>query len=99
MAYKGKANRKKANFNSFELTFLNNNKEETMKKTTIPKNRAQQHKELKKQIEERHPGIKEVIEVYNQWEEAHKAEQAHQAIKNSAYKITYSNSSNPKSFL
>ena len=70
-----------------------------MKKATIPKSRAQQHRELKKQISERHPGIKEVMEVYNQWAEAHKAEQAHQAIKNSAYKIAYSDSSNPKSFL
>ena len=70
-----------------------------MKKATKPKSRAQQHKELKKQIAKRHPGIKEVMEVYNQWKEAHKAEQAYHAIKNSAYKIGYSDSTNPKSFL
>ena len=70
-----------------------------MKKHVIPKSRVKRHAELKKQIRKRHPGIKEVMEVYNQWEEAHKAEQAHQAIKNSSYKVSYSNSSNPKSFL
>ena len=70
-----------------------------MKKRILPKSRAKRHAELKKQIEEQHPGIKEVMEVYNQWGEAHKAEQAHQAIKNAGYKIIYSNSSDPKSFL
>ena len=70
-----------------------------MKRQNTSENRAKRHTELKKQIEERHPGIKEVMEVYNQWGEAHKAEQACQAIKNADYKIMYSNSSDPKSFL
>ena len=70
-----------------------------MKKHRAPKNRAKRHAELKKQIVKRRPGIKEVMDVYHQWEEAHKAEQAHQAIKRSGYKVIYSNSSDPKSFL
>ena len=70
-----------------------------MKKYTAPKSKAKRHVELKKQIIKRHPGIKEIMEVYHQWGEAHKAVQAHQAIKNSGYKVIYSNSSNPKSFL
>ena len=69
-----------------------------MKKYTAPKSRAKRHAELKKQIMKRHPGIKEVMEVYHQWREAHKAEQAHQAIKNSGHKAACSDSSNPKSF-
>ena len=81
------------------FNLIKNNKEGTMKKHSAPENRAKRHAELKKQIEKRHPGIKEVMEVYHQWAEAHKAEQAHQAIKNAGNKIIYSNSSDPKSFL
>ena len=69
------------------------------KKHNVPKSRAKKHAGLKKQITRQHPGIKEVIEVYSQWGEAHKAEQAHQAIKDSSYRIISSNSSDPKSFL
>ena len=69
-----------------------------MKKHSAPENRAKRHAELKKQNEKRHPGIKEVMEVYNQWAEAHKAEQAHQAIKNSGYKVACSDSSSPQFF-
>ncbi len=67
-----------------------------MKKRTAPKSRAKRHAELKKQIVQRHPGIKEVMEVYNQWKQANKAVQAHQAIKNAGYVSYTSNSSNPK---
>ena len=70
-----------------------------MKKYTAPKSRAKKHTELKKQALERHPGIKELMEVYNHWRELHKVEQVHQAIKNPGHKVIYSNSSDPKSFL
>ena len=73
-----------------------------MKKThTLPKSRrAKKYAELNKQAVERHPGIKEVTEVYNnQWKELHKVEQAHQILKNPGYKVIYSDSTNPKSFL
>ena len=72
-----------------------------MKKThTLPKSRrAKKYAELNKQAVERHPGIKEVMEVYDQWKEAHKMEQAHQMLKNSGYEAIYSDSTNPKSFL
>ena len=66
-----------------------------MKKYDAPKNRAKRHAELKKQSLER-PGVKEMMIVYNLWQEAHKAEQAHQATKNSSYTVTNSDSSEPK---
>ena len=69
-----------------------------MKKRTTPKSRKKRHAELKKQIVQRHPGIKEVMEVYNQWKQANKAVQAHQAIKNSGYRVACSDSSDPKLF-
>ena len=66
-----------------------------MKKYHAPKNRVKRHTELEKQSLER-PGVKEMMIVYNLWQEAHKAEQAHQAIKNSSYTVTNSDSSEPK---
>ena len=68
-------------------------------KKSAPKSRAKKHAKLLKQIALRHPGIKDVMKVYNQWGEAHKAEKAHQAAKHFGYKVIYSNSSDPKSFL
>ena len=62
------------------------------------KSRAKRHAELKQQIANRHPGIKEVMEVYIQWEEAHKAEQAYRVAQHSGYITFNSNSSNPKFF-
>ena len=70
-----------------------------MKKHTAPESRAKRHAELKKQAFKRHPGIREVMEVYNHWKETHKVEQAHQAVRNPGPKVTYSDSSDPKSFL
>ena len=68
-----------------------------MGKYEIPKNRAKRHAELRKQSFER-PGVKEMMIVYNLWQESHKAEQAHQAIKDSAYTVTNSDSSEPRFF-
>ncbi len=68
-----------------------------MKKYPALKNRAKRHSELKKHSLER-PGVKEMITVYNLWQESHKAEQAHQAIKDSAYIVTNSDSSEPRFF-
>ena len=68
-----------------------------MGKYDAPKNRAKRHSELKKQSLER-PGVKEMMTVYNLWQEGHKAEQAHQAIKDSAYTVTNSDSSEPRFF-
>ena len=68
-----------------------------MKKHTVPTSRAKRHAELKKQSLER-PGVKELIDVYNHWKKSHKAIQAHQAIKNSGYKVACSDSSDPQSF-
>ena len=56
-----------------------------MKTHTASKNRAKRHAELKKQIAKRLTGVKEVMDVYNQWKEVHKTKQAHQAVKNSVY--------------
>ena len=63
-----------------------------MEKHNTLKNRAKRHTELKKQYLER-PGIKEMMTVYNLWQESHKAQQAHQSIKNSNYTVTHSDSS------
>ncbi len=68
-----------------------------MGKYEAPKNRAKRHAELRKQSLER-PGVKEMMTVYNLWKESHKAEQAHQAIKDSAYTVTNSDSSEPRFF-
>ena len=64
---------------------------------TSQKSRAERHAELQKQSLEK-PGVKEMLEVYNRWQLAHQAVQAHQDIKNAGYKIISSNSSDPKSF-
>ena len=68
-----------------------------MGKYDAPKNRAKRHSELKKQSLER-PGVKKIMTVYNLWQESHKAEEAHQAIKDSAYTVTNSDSSEPRFF-
>ena len=68
-----------------------------MGKYDAPKNRAKRHSELKKQSLER-PGVKEMMTVYNLWQESHKVEQAHQVIKDSAYTVTNSDSSEPRFF-
>ena len=68
-----------------------------MGKYPAPKNRAKRHIELKKQSLDR-PGVKEMMTVYNLWQESYKAEQAHQVIKNSAYIVTNSDSSEPRFF-
>lgn len=68
-----------------------------MGKYDAPKNRAKRHAKLRKQSLER-PGVKEMMTVYNLWQESHKAEQAHQAIKDSAYTVTNSDSSEPRFF-
>ncbi|MDE0120037.1 MAG: hypothetical protein OXM55_08540 [Bdellovibrionales bacterium] len=68
-----------------------------MGKYEAPKNRAKRHAELRKQSLER-PGVKEMMTVYNLWKESHKAEQAHQAIKDSSYTVTNSDSSEPRFF-
>lgn len=68
-----------------------------MGKYEAPKNRAKRHAELRKQSLER-PGVKEMMTVYNLWKESHKAEQARQAIKDSAYTVTNSDSSEPGFF-
>ena len=65
-----------------------------MGKYDAPKNRAKRHTELRKQSLDR-PGVKEMMIVYNLWQESHKAEQAHQAINDSAYTVTNSDSSEP----
>ena len=65
-----------------------------MGKYDTPKNRAKRHAELRKQSLKR-PGVKEMMTVYNLWQESYKAEQAHQTIKDSAYTVTNSNSSEP----
>ena len=65
-----------------------------MGKYDAPKNRAKRHTELRKQSLER-PGVKEMMTVYNLWQESYKAEQAHQAIKDFAYIATNSDSSEP----
>ena len=57
-----------------------------MDKYDAPKNRVKRHSELKKQSLER-PGIKEMMTIYNLWQESHKAEQAHQAIKCTSYDL------------
>ena len=65
-----------------------------MGKYEAPKNRAKRHDELRKQSLER-PGVKEMMTVYNLWQESYKVEQTHQAIKDSAYTVTNSDSSEP----
>ena len=40
-----------------------------------------------------------MMTIYNLWQESHKAEQAHQAIKNLGYTVTNSDSSDPNSLL
>ncbi len=65
-----------------------------MGKYDVPKNRAKRHAELRKKSLDR-PGVKEMMTVYNLWQESHEAEQAHQVINNSAYKVTNSDSSEP----
>ena len=65
-----------------------------MKKYDTPKNRAKRYTELRKQSLER-PGVKEMMTVYNLWQESYNVEQAHQAIKDSTYTVTNSNSSEP----
>ncbi len=57
--------------------------------------RAKRHTELRKKSLEK-PGVKEMLKVYNHWQLAHQAVQAHQDLKNVGYKIINSNSSDPK---
>lgn len=65
-----------------------------MKKYSTPKNRAERHKKLKKQSLER-PGVKEMMEAYNFWQEGNEAVLAYEATKNSS-RVTYSDSSEPR---
>ena len=69
-----------------------------MKNQNTPqKSRAEKHVELQKKSLEK-PGVKEMLEVYNRWQLANQAVQAHQDLKNVGYKIISSNSSDPQSF-
>ena len=65
-----------------------------MEKYDTLKNRAKRHAELKKQSLER-PGIREMMAVYNLWQESYRAELAHQTINDSAYTVANSDSSEP----
>ena len=53
-----------------------------MKNQNTPqKSRAEKHVELQKKSLEK-PGVKEMLEVYNRWQLANQAVQAHQDLKN-----------------
>ena len=73
-----------------------NLKKALLKKSS--KNRAKRYAELEQQYLS-HPGIKDLMIVYDHWKEAHKAVQAHQGIRERSYTATSSDSSNPKALI